>query len=557
MTIVVVAGVREVLTERLVEELSTAFGDCRLIVPEDSEALGAVDAVVVAAVAGVGLAGVPDLEAAGRLCEQAVAAGVRHLVVLGSAAVHEPNAHHAGQVTEACPLSQRRGNAVARAWRALEETARRAVEGSATALTLLRPAAVVSHRGSDPFSRLITGRWAFVPPGFDPSLQLLSPSDLARAVVRVVEEGPSAAGVYHLAPSQVMPLKKVLAAARRRRLPVPSVLQRPARRLLGTCRAAPIDRLDYLRYSSTVSAEKIRRELGFEPRHSSAEAVRRAAREPGVAATDLDDSGDFDHFGLDKDYVARLGRTLFRFLHDVWWRVEWRGLEHVPRRGRAVLAGVHRGHQPWDGVMTFHLLVRELGRYPRYLIHPTLAKFPFLAPYMIKCGGIHACRENAAWVLERDGLLAIFPEGIRGAFTMYRDAYKLGRFGRDEYVKIALRHRAPIIPYVTVGSAEIFPILGRIDWPWWQRVSEWPFFPITPTMSTVPLPSKWHTTFLEPISTGDYPPAAAGDRAAVRAISARVRERMAAAIAEMLERRRSIWWGSVFEDEPATHEEAA
>ena len=77
-------------------------------------------------------------------------------------------------------------------------------------------------------------------------------------------------------------------------------------------------------------------------------------------------------------------------------------------------------------------------------------------------------------------------------------------------------------------------------------------------MGTIPLPSKWHTLFLEPVEVDDYPPEAAGDRATVQAISARVRERMEAAFAEMLARRKSIWWGSVFDRErsPALEEAA-
>ncbi|MEM8930700.1 MAG: 1-acyl-sn-glycerol-3-phosphate acyltransferase, partial [Acidobacteriota bacterium] len=255
-----------------------------------------------------------------------------------------------------------------------------------------------------------------------------------------------------------------------------------------------------------------------------------------------------DPFGMDRDYVASLGRTLFRFLHDHYWRIEWRGIEHVPATGRAVLAGVHRGHQPWDGVMVLHRLAQSLGRHPRFLIHPTLVKHPFVAPYMTRCGGLHACRENGDWVLENEGLLAIFPEGIKGAFATYRDAYRLRRFGRHDFVKFALRQQCPIVPFVIVGSAEIFPILGEIHWSWWKRFSEWPFLPITPTMSLVPLPSKWHAVFLEPLPVDrEYGPEAADDQRIVRAISDDVKARMAAAIESILDRRRHIFFGSVFD----------
>ncbi|HEX2163730.1 MAG TPA: lysophospholipid acyltransferase family protein, partial [Thermoanaerobaculia bacterium] len=261
----------------------------------------------------------------------------------------------------------------------------------------------------------------------------------------------------------------------------------------------------------------------------------------------------FDDFGYDPAYVAAFGRTLFRFLHDAWWRVEVRGLGNVPREGGALLAGVHRGFMPWDGVMALHLLVRETGRPPRFLLHPTLLKFPFLFDFMTKLGGVPACRANADRVLGAGGLLAIFPEGIRGAFTPYRRAYRLGKFGRDEYVRMALANRAPIVPFVTVGSAETFPILARFEWGWARRYLEWPHFPITPTfpLLPLPLPSKWHTRYLEPLHVEeDYGPEAADDPRVVHRIGVEVRRRMAVAIGEMLVRRRSIWVGSVFDPPP-------
>jgi hypothetical protein len=65
-----------------------------------------------------------------------------------------------------------------------------------------------------------------------------------------------------------------------------------------------------------------------------------------------------------------------------------------------------------------------------------------------------------------------------------------------------------------------------------------------------PLPSKWHTQFLEPLHVEQhYPPEAAHDAAIVRAISQEVRTRMQDAIDDMLRRRKSIFFGSIFEHE--------
>jgi len=100
-----------------------------------------------------------------------------------------------------------------------------------------------------------------------------------------------------------------------------------------------------------------------------------------------------------------------------------------------------------------------------------------------------------------------------------------------------------------VGSAEIFPILGKVKSKFWQRYAEWPFIPLTPTFPIlpIPLPAKWHTLFLPPLHVErTYPPEAAHDRSVVKAIGLEVRKGMQQAIDEILSRRRSIFWGSTF-----------
>ena len=257
---------------------------------------------------------------------------------------------------------------------------------------------------------------------------------------------------------------------------------------------------------------------------------------------------------MDREYIDSYGRWLFRAVHDYYWRIELDGLDHLPASGRGVLVGVHRGFMPFDGLMTLHAVARQRRRYPRFLIHPTLTKFPVLGNFMTKVGGVLACRENADWVLQRDGLVGVYPEGIHGAFSYYRDAYRLRRFARSEFVQMALRNRAPILPFVTVGSAEIFPILAKIHWAWWQRVSEWPCLPITPTFPLIPLPlpSKWHTRFLEPLPVHEsYPPEAAEDPGVVAAIGLEVQTRIQQATEQMRRRRQGLFWGSIFKEESA------
>jgi 1-acyl-sn-glycerol-3-phosphate acyltransferase len=390
-------------------------------------------------------------------------------------------------------------------------------------------------------------------PGHDPTIQLLSPTDLAGAVSAVVAH--RGGGVFNVAPDSVITLRAALRLSEAKRLPISRTVQRLVRRPLTRLRLAhSIEQLDYIRYSWTISNRKAKRQLKWKPTRSSVEALRdfRIA-EAGHLKSHQVPSLEFDEYGMDKRYIELYGRRMFKFLHDYYWRVEVKDLHYVPREGRAVLVGVHRGFMPWDAVMALHDIVQNTGRYVRFLIHPGLIKFPFLFNFHRKLGGIIACQENADYVLKRDEIVGIFPEGIKGAFLLYRDAYKLTKFGRDEFVKIALRHRAPIVPFVTVGSAEIFPIIKKVNWAWWKRNTEWPTFPITPTwpfVGAIPLPSKWHTQFLEPLHIEDrYPPEAANDAEVVSAISNEVRSRMERAIGEMLRRRQSIFFGSIFDEE--------
>ena len=200
-----------------------------------------------------------------------------------------------------------------------------------------------------------------------------------------------------------------------------------------------------------------------------------------------------DEFGMDLNYIRRFSRTILNFLEKYYWRIEMTGIENVPREGRAILVGTHRGFIPWDAIMAVHLILQSNARVPRFLSHPGLFKFRLIGNFVRKFGGVVACQENAERVLQDEGLLGVFPEGVHGAFALYHDAYKLKNFGRDSFVKLALCHRAPIVPFVTVGSVEALPIFARIRSRRWKRYADWPCIPVsTFPFLPVPLPSKWH-----------------------------------------------------------------
>jgi 1-acyl-sn-glycerol-3-phosphate acyltransferase len=489
----------------------------------------------------------PDSIQARRFLDAVAGKPVQTLILLSSAAVYSPSAHNPGLLSESNPSLRTGNNAIAKRWLEIEALARRYFDSK---LIVLRLVTVLSTTSQDYVPQLLRAKIAVTLAGHDPSIQLLSPEDVGEAVCRAVAH--KTPGVYNVAPDTVIPLQAALRRAGVRRLTLPrKLLQLAAATVSRSRKSQRAERLEYLRYSWTVSNGKIKKDLGFSPSHSSAEALQRFLEATsGESKPQVRDEEQFDDFGMDKSYINKFGRTLFAFLAEKYWRIEVQGTSHIPQAGRAVLVGVHRGFMPWDGVMALHVIVRRIGRYPRFLTHPGLFKFPFLFNFMTKLGGVVACQRNAAHILESNGLLGVFPEGIHGAFTLYRDAYRLKEFGRDAFVKMALRHRAPIIPFVTLGSAETFPIVARIHSRLWTRYTEWPCFPITASLPFLPLPSKWHMRFLPPLRVDeDYPPEAACDAAVVGRISEDVRNRMQLALEQMRQQRQSIFFGSIFRNE--------
>jgi len=453
------------------------------------------------------------------------------IILISSALVYGAWPGRLAMVQEEFTARGKARDSISTGWRQLEALASWHLDQSA--LTILRPVTVLLSQ--NPLGRNLLRRFVVTLPGHDPVLQLLSISDLAQAILCVLRQNQ--AGIFNVAPDGVVPLHQAVRWAGNFRVPIPRTFQRLF--LLS-------EPLDYLRYPWTVSNQKLKSACGFVPQKSSLAALKELSKPKRP-----DPEPHFDDFGMDRKYIAAYGKTLFRFLSSYYWRIEARGLEHLPREGPAVLVGTHRGFMPWDGVMAVHLIAQITGRIPRFLTHPGLLKFPFIANFVTKLGGVPAWQENAERILENGEILGVFPEGTRGAFALYRDAYKLQSFGRETFIKLALRYRVPIIPFVTVGSAEIFPVFWQIKSPRWTRYSDWPCFPIsTFPFCPLPLPSKWHTRFLAPIDVGkDYPPKAAEDSSVVKTIGLQVRNQMQSAMDEMRARRPSIFFGSVFAEE--------
>jgi 1-acyl-sn-glycerol-3-phosphate acyltransferase len=259
-------------------------------------------------------------------------------------------------------------------------------------------------------------------------------------------------------------------------------------------------------------------------------------------------STETEEFGRDPVFADTL-RPFFEFLYGVWWRVEASGIERIPSQGAALLVANHSGVLPYDGAMV-KLAIRHhhpARRDCRMLVLDMFALLPFLAPALMKYGEVRAHPDNAERLLGKGELVGVFPEGVKGVGKYFGERYKLARFGRGGFVRIALRTGAPIIPCAVVGAEEIHPVVARADWV--GRPLGFPYFPITPTfpwlgpLGLIPLPTKWSIDFAEPMPMDGYGPEAAEDPILVNRLAQEVRETVQTMIDGRLARRRSVWFG--------------
>jgi 1-acyl-sn-glycerol-3-phosphate acyltransferase len=259
-------------------------------------------------------------------------------------------------------------------------------------------------------------------------------------------------------------------------------------------------------------------------------------------------SEEVDEFGYDRRFTETV-LPLFEFLYTIWWRVEAAGVEHLPAEGAGLIVANHSGVLPWDGAM-INLAVRHehpARRQCRMLVLDMFALLPFLAPLVAQTGGVRASQENGERLLRRGELVGVFPEGVKGVGKPFRQRYRLARFGRGGFVRLALRTGAPIIPCAVVGGEEIHPMLARADLV--GRPLGLPYFPLTPTfpwlgpLGMVPLPSKWSIDFGDPLPTTGFGPDAADDPILVNRLAEKVRGAIQRMIDGRLARRRSVWFG--------------
>jgi 1-acyl-sn-glycerol-3-phosphate acyltransferase len=263
---------------------------------------------------------------------------------------------------------------------------------------------------------------------------------------------------------------------------------------------------------------------------------------PGLRLSDVDEWGRSEH-------TRTIARRLFAPLYDNWFRVEWEGLEKIPKSGGALLVANHAGAIPSDAPTIMHGIEVEKGRPVYGMADFFFREVPWLGTLWARVGGVPAHPDNALRLLRDQGQLAlVFPEGTKGPSKTYADRYRLRRFGRGGFVEIAMRAGVPVIPIAVIGAEESMPIVFRL--PSLARVLGVPYFPVTANMLAFgPLglalyfPAKFKLRVLDPVTFNVPSGQERYSKSRVMEEAEKIRINMQETIFEMLRERRSVWFG--------------
>jgi 1-acyl-sn-glycerol-3-phosphate acyltransferase len=141
----------------------------------------------------------------------------------------------------------------------------------------------------------------------------------------------------------------------------------------------------------------------------------------------------------------------------VMTRRDWRGMEHIPQHGPAILVANHNSHA--DPLVLAHY-VYDSGRWPGFLAKSSLFEIAVIGPLLraVEQTPVYRGTADAAAALDAavstvkaGKVVIIYPEGTT---TKEPDLWPMR--GKTGVARLWLATGAPVIPIVTWGSATLF-----------------------------------------------------------------------------------------------------
>jgi 1-acyl-sn-glycerol-3-phosphate acyltransferase len=217
-----------------------------------------------------------------------------------------------------------------------------------------------------------------------------------------------------------------------------------------------------------------------------------------------------------------------------YFRLEVEGMEHLPKKGRALLVPNHSGYAGFDAFVLGHEIHKQLRRIARILAHPLWFVNKATSIPLQKMGITEANMDNGINLLKKNNMVILFPEGEYGNFKPTRKKYHLQEFKRG-FVRMAILTKTPIVPVLIIGAEETHINLSQLKFTKYLLGTVLPL-----PLNIIPLPAKWKIRFLEPIHL-DYPKEVVSDRGLMMRIAHQVRDKMQFHLDQEIESRGAIY----------------
>ncbi len=215
--------------------------------------------------------------------------------------------------------------------------------------------------------------------------------------------------------------------------------------------------------------------------------------------------------------TVRKSHAFFSPVVRRYFRSEVRGLSRIPPRQVLLVTHHDGGVLPLNGICfgvawsEHFAFERPLYVLAHDLIHATFKPFTDLLP---RSGVVPADRHVMDRVVQAGHSLLVFPGAARESFRPFSERRRIDLGGRLGFVRQAMRHGIPIVPFVRAGahetlivlrrgarlarwlrlnsivrSADVLPVVAGLPWGLW----------LMPALPQLPLPAKITTEVLEPI----------------------------------------------------------
>ena len=151
---------------------------------------------------------------------------------------------------------------------------------------------------------------------------------------------------------------------------------------------------------------------------------------------------------------------MFRFFKPLYFLTDpiFYGTENLQKEGPMLLVGNHALLGIWDvSIMWFKLYfdhqisTYSLGDHAHFQV-------PIWRTMASRFGLIEGTRENCHALMDAGKHMLVFPGGAREAFKNKGESYQLKWEGRKGFIKMALAHGCPIVPFAAVGAEECYDL---------------------------------------------------------------------------------------------------